>query len=180
VRVVVPYVELHPLTEEALAAWIDYDSCQLEYVDLSDDPILGYGQLVKRLWVEGDDVLLVEQDIEIGPSTIYDFRACWYGWCAAPYNWTTNVGPALGCTRFRGSFIAKYPRAVEEALAIAPHFQQFDIALVRRVLVAKYKEQPHVHTCVVHHSKPLLPDADPEPLRELPGLGDIGNIIPVA
>ena len=68
-------------------------------------------------------------------------------------------------------------RACHEA-GVEPHFRQFDVALVRRVLVARYAEQPHVHANVIHHNpaKALREGADPEPLRTLPGRDDIGQL----
>lgn len=145
------------------------------------DP-LAYGRAAASLWKQcllaEDDLCLIEQDIEVGPATLYDFRACSHWWCGNPYPWTTSVGVALGCVRFRYQFIKAYPTAVEQAIAIAPHFRQFDVALERRVLADKFGQQPHVHHCVVHHNpaKALRDEASPVPLEGVP-VGDIGALL---
>lgn len=180
-RVVCSYVEgmLRDETRRALARF----GSGVEYEQIPADDPLAYGRAVARLWRECgerfDDLCLIEQDVEVGPSTLYDFRACQHGWCGSPYPWLTNVGVALGCTRWKGWFVRAFPSAADEAFAMAPHFRQFDVALVRRVLIAKYGEQPHVHAPVVHlnAAKALRDGADPEPLVALPGGGDIGELL---
>lgn len=169
-RVVVPFTALDPATVWSLAEF-QYalpGSPEVELVDLSDDPVRGYPALLKRLWREGETFCLIEHDIEIGPSTLYDFRACSYGYCAAPYPWRTDVGPALGCTRFRDSFIAKYPGAAKAIGEVGA--SQLDVVFMRHVLARDLGEQPHLHAPVVHHNpaKALLPEANPEPLTTVP------------
>jgi hypothetical protein len=152
-----------------------------EYELLSDHPH-SYARAIERLWREclerGDDLCLIEQDIEVGPSTIYDFRACSHGYCGAPYEWLTNVGVAMGCTRFRHAFMARHPDAVKEAILVAPHFRQFDVVFQRRVLAKERGEQPHVHAPVVHlnEAKRLREGASPVPLAGVP-VDDIGNLL---
>lgn len=165
-KVVVPYTDLRPETLDGLRFARKRD---VMFVDVSASPY-AYGELLERLWDAGETFCLIEHDIEIGPSTLYDFRACNYGYCGAPYAWTTNVGVALGCVRFRDSFIAQHPLAVRKALDKKPTFAQLDVCLQRAILVREYGQQPHVHACVIHHNaaKALLPDASPEPLAVLP------------
>jgi hypothetical protein len=167
-RVVVPFIfkQLNFHTEKALGAY------NPEYVDLTSDPVYGYGRLLQRLWKKGQSFCIVEQDIEVGPSTIYDFRACNHRYCAAPYPWLTDVGVAMGCTRFRDSFIAEFPTAVEDALANGVTARQLDVVFMRRILWGKYRQQPHVHSEVIHHNAALalLPDASPVPLGYVPDM----------
>jgi hypothetical protein len=154
----------------------------LEYEPLDPNDPLAYGRTIRRLWDEclerGQDFCLIEQDIEIGPSTLYDFRACSHPYCGAPYPWLTNVGVAMGCTRWRSAFIAAHADAVDEALAIGPHYRQFDVVFQRRVLAERYGAQPHVHAPVVHlnAARALRPDASPVPLEGVP-VGDIGELL---
>ncbi len=186
-RVVVPHLEgsIHPETQRALDRYVpfgpegavEFETC-VWYMRL-DDPVHGYGQLVKRLWDAGETFALIEQDIEIGPSTIYDFRACQHPYCAAPYPWSTAIGPALGCTRFRAEFIIAHPTVVDEAIEIGGgHFRQFDVIFQRRVLAKHYGAQPHVHAPVIHHNeaKRLRPNASPVPLEGVP-VDDIGELL---
>lgn len=176
-RVVVPFTKLHPATVWALAEY-QYTlpgSPEIEMVDLGKDQVHGYRELLRRLWREGETFCLIEHDIEIGPSTLYDFRACQHGYCAAPYPWMTAIGPALGATRFRDSFIAKHPDAAK-AVGQA-HAAQLDVVFMRRVLARDLGEQPHVHAPVIHHNpaKALLPNAYPSPMTFVP-TDDIGNL----
>jgi hypothetical protein len=181
--VVVPYVPYANggLSDYTRAALFEQNETKITYVDLLD-PVLGYGKLVATEWKlaleHGDDLCFVEQDIEVGPTTIYDFRACQHPYCGNPYPWTTNVGVAMGCTRFRHAFIAAHPTAVDQALAIAPHFRQFDVVFQRRVLAAKYGAQPHVHSPVIHHNpeKQLREGASPIPSDGVPS-DDIGSLL---
>jgi hypothetical protein len=169
VLVVVPYTELHQATRAALDRYKAY--CPVRYADVSYDA-RAYGRLLAEVWAQGETFCWIEHDIEIGPSTLYDFRACSYGYCAAPYPWTTDVGPAMGCVRFSAAFIAKYPYVALDALASGVSWRQIDIVFQRHILVGNKGEQPHVHAPVIHHneSKRLRPDANPEPLATLPGL----------
>lgn len=129
-----------------------------------------YGREIAKLWGNGD-FAIVEPDIVIRKDVAEAFENCSCGYGAFPYPWTTNVGPALGCTWFRQSFMDKYPAAVEEAGPRSISWRQFDVVLMRHVLARKYGEQPHVHLPPVVHlneEKQLLPDADPTPMMEVP------------
>lgn len=161
--------EILPQVEQALRLHSTPD-CNWRVVELDPDDQQAYGRVIQEYWrAAEDDLLVIEPDVEVGPSTIYDMRACWSGWCCGPYNWTTDVGPTLGCCRFRKTFMEQYPDAVDDVVALNLTFRQFDVALFRLILVRKHHLQPCVHDTVVHHNKPLLPTASPIPLRELPG-----------
>ena len=155
----------------------------LEYELIDPNDPLMYAQVIRRLWNEcaesRDDLCLIEQDIEIGPTTLYDFRACQHLYCGNPYSWSTAVGVAMGCTRFRHQFIEHYRDAVHEAIALGGgHFRQFDVIFQRRVLAKRHGAQPHVHAPVIHHNeaKRLRADASPVPLEGVPA-DDIGELL---
>lgn len=127
-----------------------------------------YANQFARQWRLGLSFLVVEPDIVIRRDVMEaaDNCGCEYG--CFPYAWTTNIGPALGCTWFKDTFIAKYPTAAREARI---SWRQFDVVLMRHVLARKYGEQPHVHLPPVEHlneAKRLLPEADPAPMMEVP------------
>ncbi len=188
-RVVCCYVPgmLRPATEKALLAFIGPGwfrgatpevppdaAFTIEYEPLAPDDQFIYGKTIQRLWREclerSEDLCLVEQDVEIGPSTLYDFRACLHWYCGCPYSWLTDSGVALGCTRFRHQFIEKYPDVVDRAVGTGVGLRQFDVTLQRLILVREHNEQPHVHASVIHLNleKQLRDDANPEPLAVLP------------
>ena len=182
-RVVVHYVPglLRHETEDALAVYSTPRS-SVEYRPVDPRDPTDYGKKIAAMWREcaesSDDLVLIEHDVEIGPTTLFDFRACSHLYCGNPFAWVTNVGVAMGCTRFRAEFIEEFAFAVDEALAIAPHFRQFDVIFQRRVLAKRYGAQPHVHAPVVHlnEEKRLRPGASPVPLEGVP-VDDIGVLL---
>ena len=130
-----------------------------------------YGLVLRDYWDSAtDDLFVIESDIVVNPDTIQSFIDCPNWYCASSYAWLTNVGPALGCTRFRREFMQKYPDAMDEAQKRCT-WRQLDVTLQRAILVRIHGEQPCVDHGIVEHLGPkgtLLPDADPTPLRELP------------
>ena len=184
-RVVCCYVEgmLRHETLDALQATGRSPDTDFVLAEIRRDEPRAYAERVGREWQScldrGDDLCLVEQDIEIGPTTLYDFRACQHLYCGNPYPWTTNVGIAMGCTRFRHQIIERYRDAVDEAIALGGgHFRQFDVIFQRRVLAKRHGAQPHVHAPVIHHNeaKRLRADASPVPLEGVPA-DDIGELL---
>lgn len=168
-----PFTDLKAETRRAL---IDHaHGHELDFVHL-DDPEYGYGRLLQAVWAEAETFAIVEHDIVVNPDTIPGFDSCPEPYCAAPYAWTTQVGPALGCTRFRAELLERIPDAVDEAVALPSawgepgHFRQLDVYLMRRVLRDRHGLQPHVHLPPVEHLNPkqaLLPGASPEPVLQV-------------
>lgn len=158
------------LRDETLDALVKHaENLQLIVIDPDDQ--YAYGKAIAKQWRLGESFMVVEPDNVIREDVMdaADNCGCEYG--CFPYEWVTNIGPALGCTWFKDTFIAKYPAAVEMAGPRIVSWRQFDVMLMRRVLAAKYHEQPHVHLPPVEHlneAKKLRPDADPTPLMEVP------------
>ena len=166
-RILCPFVEgmLRDETAEALAPWPKTTFAPIP----ADDPY-AYGNLLARAWAFGnDDLLIVEQDILPSANDIELMRTCPEPYCAATYEWKTDVGPALGFTRFRREFMQKYPSVMLEASRRAT-WKQLDVTLQRSILVAIYEEQPHIHPQVTHLNaeKKLMEGASPIPLERLP------------
>ena len=107
-----------------------------------------YACLVTEWWERGSDFALVEHDIVIRADVVEAFETCPEPWCAFPYEWTTNIGPALGCTRFRSALMKERPEAARMALREAPHFRQFGWYLTERALEGHH---PHLHLPCVEH-----------------------------
>lgn len=172
-RIVVPFTDLKAETRRALLAHADGHELDFVFVGESDT---AYCELLQAVWAEGKAFAIVEHDIVIGPATIPGFDSCPEPYCAAPYAWTTQVGPALGCTRFRTELLDLVPDAMEQVAAMpsnwgaAGHHRQLDVFLMRRVLRDRHGLQPHVHLPPVEHLNPkqaLLPSASPEPRMEV-------------
>jgi len=174
-RLVCCYVEDQIKDDTILAIeqhWGDADF----HVLSTSDPV-GYVKTIHEYWKEAIGIFIVEPDIVIRPDVVDAVLYCDCDYGCFPYEWLTNVGPALGCTWFRSAFMRKYPKAIEEVLNSRISWRQFDVFLMRHLLARQYGEQPHVHLPPVEHlneHKHLLPNADPTPMMEVPS--DIGNL----
>lgn len=154
--------------------WAGHDEIRLRYVGDDDH---AYGRILLEAWeCWGDDLAIVEPDIVIDRSVVAGFHSCPEPYCCYPYAMTTNIMPALGCTRFSLPFREQYPNAVREALELpggygAGHFRSVDVCLQRYVLAREYGIQPHVHLPAVTHlneKQALRPDAPREVVMEVP------------
>lgn len=153
-RVICPHVgEPHPDTRNALGT----GGC-VSYIDLSADPEYGYAKLLRELWAAGEDFAVVEHDVVPTQDVLDEFHGCWHLYCAAPYPWTTTVGPALGCTRFSAALLEEYPDAMEIAARLPSdyghpgHYRQLDVRLMQTVLRDLYGLQPHCHAPAEHRN----------------------------
>lgn len=150
-KLVVPYVTLHPETYRATRDWPE-----VEYVYVGQDDYQ-YGLLLKRLWREAESFAIVEQDVLPHRDTLARFALCDRWYCAAPYAWTTHVGVTLGCTKFGAEGLRAYPDAAEIACRIPSnygqpgHWKQLDVWLMAAVLRDFYNEQPCCHLPPVTH-----------------------------
>ncbi len=160
--------QLRPPTVDAFAAHWPDDLCLHE---LDPDDIYAYGETLDKYWFAAEGFAVVEPDIIIRADVTDAFLNCPEPYCAFPYAWTTNIGPALGCTRFRAEFIQKYPAAMRDTLDRGVGWRQLDVILMRHILARNHGEQPHVHLPAVWHlneKKQLLPEADPTPMLSVP------------
>ena len=154
-RVVVPFTNLRPETEKALAA----SGWPYETVDVSngDD---AYYWLLYRLWAEGATFAIVEHDIVVGPSTLSDMAACNKDWCgyAAPYWGGNHVG--MNCVKFSAALIARHPDAMDRIANMSDpkhppmHWCRLDCWLQSHVL--RLYETHHIHAEVLGHAKERL------------------------
>jgi hypothetical protein len=92
-KVVVPYVELHPVTRQVTEPY------NPEYVPLVGDD--AYRQLMHRLWQEGEPFVIVEHDIIPWPGAIEELFACSCAWGAYSYKLHGGIGiyHGFGCTK---------------------------------------------------------------------------------
>lgn len=145
-----PYTELRPETRAALTAHVPGHRLRFAPLDPSDD--FGYGRLIASLWLSLVDFVVVEHDIVIRQDVVDAFEDCPETYCAFPYPWTTNVGPALGCTRFRRRLLHDLPHAAQDATSVG--YRQYDYHLIRVELGRKYGRAPHLHLPPVEHLNP--------------------------
>lgn len=144
---------------------------ETHYIRINPNDPFHYGNTLADYWKQGESFAVFEPDIVIREDVAQAFINCPEPYCAFPYEWLTNIGPALGCTRFRSELITAYPDAVKDALSKNISWNQLDVVLMRHILLRKHRQQPHVHLPPVKHLNPkkkLLPSADPTPLMQLP------------
>jgi hypothetical protein len=76
-----------------------------------------YWECLSEYWERGDDLTIIEHDVQARPDIFASFADCPHPWCLFPYDnhdrsdseaWRN----ALGCTRFRGELVRAIPDAV--------------------------------------------------------------------
>lgn len=152
-RVVVPYVQVHPDTRAVLDRWPG----EVEYAYTGDDDY-AYGRLLRRIWREAEDTLIVEHDVVPSLAALVRMETCPCTYGAAPYAWGQAVGVTLGFTRFRSLLLRTYPDAAEIACRIPHPFGEpghyrtpLDVWLQAAVLRDLYGLQPCCHLPAVEH-----------------------------
>lgn len=175
-RIVCCYVkgQLRPETSEALALHAS-PFAEVHTVCLTSGDDQSYGRWLAKEWgwalEAGDSLAVVEPDIVVRPDVVEAFLHDPADYLCFPYEWLTDIGPALGCTRFSAAFIARFPMLVAEAVASGVSWRQLDVVLMRHLLARKYGDQPKVCLPPVEHLnelKRLLPEASREPLLTVP------------
>jgi len=149
-----PFTELQPLTRDALLEHAR-EGDEVTFVNVSHSA-RAYPIAVQELWEQARDFAVVEHDIVIRDDVAAAFHDCPEPYCAFPYEWTTNIGPALGCTRFRGLFTYEHRQAIYQASGHS--WRQFDYALMRDALRGC---APHLHLPRVHHLNDAQKLVDP-------------------
>jgi hypothetical protein len=138
------YAVLDPRTKQALDQYIP----GAEFVDVSADDG-AYWRAICERWNTGHDLLIIEQDIEIGPDTLSSFDECPGQWCAFDYESEPHGAGPLGCTRFRA---ALQRHVTTTRISPDPYRHWAQIApRVYRTIVRHGYPGPHMHGDVKHH-----------------------------
>lgn len=152
-RVVCPHAgSVHPETRAILDRW----PAGVEYVDLSGDDY-AYARLLRRLWADAEDFLIVEHDVGVTHPALAQMLVCPDVYCCGVYPWTTCVGPALGFTRFRSLLMRTHPDVMEIASRIPSNYgepgfwKQMDVWVQAAVLRDHLHVQPCVHLPPLEH-----------------------------
>ena len=142
------------LRPETIQALSDFWQGDIHYSLLDAGDVFSYSYLLSAYWDLGESFAVIEPDIVIRADVDDAFHNCPEPYCCFPYAWQTHVGPALGCTRFRAEFLARFPDAMQKATRHRIGWRQLDVVLLRHVLAREYKQQPHVHLPPVEHLNP--------------------------
>lgn len=182
IRVVCPYTGIHPKVEAALQRYApQVERIKVAHCDLPldcgtacadprrhchhDRCQLAYGELLTRLWSEGETFLNVEMDIEIHADVVPMAAACPEPWCVWPFPgpgfWDTSgdslLYGSLGCTKFSAELMAGEPDAMTVAGAMnqglrAGDWRRMDVSILPTLRARGY--EPHIHwPAVVHHHR---------------------------
>src|ERR1035437_459529 len=144
-NVLVPYTVRHSLTEKGApdATWVYVGNSPYDYWRVLCD------------WWGGDDLTVIEHDVQATPEVFAELATCPEPWCyfkysnhspenAAAWHWAT-----LGCTRFRKELMAKVPNALKKM-----EWRYRDWHYVSTALGMALRErlfEPHMHGVVDHH-----------------------------
>ena len=153
-RVVCPYVGDGPHAQtcsDLEAAWRG----NVEYRDVSASAT-AYGELIMELWRGKETFVVVEQDMSFEAKQLWSLAACPSSYCAGVYEWSTNLGPALGFVKLGYELLKDVPAPNLARVA----WNQVDIAVMRAHLGVQHRRQPHLHLPPVRHLNP-----DKSPLR---------------
>ena len=159
-KVVVPYVNLHPLALKGLQE----HAPDADLVDLGPGSDRYYLYLC-GLWREGESFLIVEQDIEIHGDVLPQLEQCPEPWCIFPYpgprparGWSQNpdndpnahlLYRSLGCTRFSSELMGKFPGFMN---GLPCHdWRRLDAVIHPRLEAQRFKAHIHWPQVLQHH-----------------------------
>lgn len=108
-RVIFPYVlegekdvECLGLLQERIHGFIKRTNVPIALDAVTVDSYHDYSHLLEEMWDRDEDIIIIERDIVIHSKVLDTFLACPEDWCAFPYLQSGGeMGPGLGCTRFR-------------------------------------------------------------------------------
>jgi hypothetical protein len=153
-RVLFCSVSPHPA---ALAALEQY-APQAELLDVSGDNYC-YWREIRSRWTGERDLILVEQDIEIGPGTVAAMESCGQDWCCHAYpifRTQVRLRVGLGCTKISAAAQREIPVSlIEEGFSSCAACRgkgcwwHLDGRISHLLKRAGYF--PHVHGDVIHH-----------------------------
>ncbi len=130
---------------------------RVEFRNVRTSPT-AYAELITELWAERRGFLIVEEDMSFTVEQLQSLIKCDRPYCANPYEWTTNIGPALGFTKFGARVLRDVPTPNLHGVA----WNQVDYVLMRTILGRTHHRQPHLHLPPVQHlneeKSPLRPE----------------------
>lgn len=148
-RVIVPFTVRHPETESGAPEIA-------EWVDVSDGPF-DYWNALRDHWLPGNDLTVIEHDVQARPDIFESFDSCSEPWCYFRYDNHTPENAAawhwgiLGCTRFRKELIASVPGAIADIEERWRDWHYTSTGL--GVLLRGAGYEPHVHEPPVNHHR---------------------------
>jgi len=144
---------LDPRTEAALRAYspVPVDWVHTPGPDRGDQATDIYARELEKRWGGNDDLMLVEQDKEIGPGTLEDMEGCPELWCGYTYWLYPPPHTALACGGFG---VVRFSPQVRWQVSVADFdsgIQQGIDRLFHDLVLKRYGVRMHVHGHVLHH-----------------------------
>jgi hypothetical protein len=157
-KVLCAYANLHPATEQALRAYVP--PAWLTLVDVSGNDT-GYWEEINKLWNTGEDLVIIEQDIEIHDQVLRSFIVCSAPWCTYAYDFrdsepTVRLNESLGCAKFSPELQAGFPLSLIEGDRHWVHLDTLIVDSIKKNF--KRRLNVHVHGQVEHHHSNHSPD----------------------
>ena len=135
-RVVVPYTELTGGCKQSL----DRAAPHAELIDVSGS-VLAYHDMMKRVWADGEDFILIEHDLDFNPEAIEVLEECPHLLCSIAGYWRL--------TRFRSELIRSKPDLFEGLPLSERHWIPLEWCASNRLL--SY-DRWHYHYQIPHHN----------------------------
>lgn len=139
--VIVPYVDMHPLTRMVLKA----DGIIPISYGLRDR--LAYSELLRIYWKRKKTFFIVEQDILPWPRALHELADCQCHWGTYSYKINGGIGVShmLGCCKITDRLIAATPGIWDSPV----HWSVCDQHLARAAMAVG--QEPHLHRPAVLH-----------------------------
>jgi hypothetical protein len=134
-KVIVPFVSLHPATRSVLDSY----RVPVQYERLDGDD--AYRLLLQRLWREGETCVIIEQDILPWPGAIEELHQCCGLWCSCSYLYggCYSLSHMLGCTKLSDRLMGLLPTLWDEP----GHWSSLDTRLYHAAYAVGEVAHPH-------------------------------------
>lgn len=151
-KVIVPYVadRLHSVTRAVLQSY----NLDTTFHDLGDDPF-AYWRLLRSLWLAGETVCIVEQDVVPWPGLLEEMDGCCGMWCTCTYRYGFGYGlyHMLGCTKLSDDLMKQTAGVWDEPVK----WDVCDGHLLRAAQRVDLEPHPHRPPCIHLSEKEIGP-----------------------
>lgn len=135
-------------------AWAEAHGARIAIHEADDE---AYWRLLRELWAEPGDLILIEHDIVPADGVTETMGACPRPWCSSPYRIAhTWLAEGLGCTRFASRLKDRHPDLMDRLGEIGGDgmpprdWHRLDTRLARLLLDLGYRPHPHRRSAHLH------------------------------
>jgi len=139
--VIVPFAQLHPITDRAVAEFFP----DARRVNVAGDNF-AYWRLLRSVWDRGEGIVIIEHDIEPTKTAVDQALSCECEWGRSPYPWSITTTASFGFARFSAELL----QATSGLLGDEPiHWGLLAWTIEPKLESLGFK--PHEHAPVGHH-----------------------------